>query len=201
MKEELPFSDAEFTARLAKVRTTILSGRRNPPDFYFPNPQKGFWEYQVSRLDGDHWTEAFPLPNSKGRWSTRVNAAWDQDGDGAEQLRLWLRTLLECLAEEAQLARVCIVDVLSAGPQALEHRERHMHNFAVPLERAAVEHNGGAPAPSLAADGLVAAIYDVIYKLLAQDRADELADLLDDLHSFCLMLFQYSPAPAIPEPR
>jgi AcrR family transcriptional regulator len=159
--------------------------------------RRTFYEQFADREDAYLHT----YDTAAGRLLERVNAAWSQDEDGAEQLRLWLRTLLECIAEEAQLARVCIVDVLSAGPQALEHRERHMHNFALPLERAAVEHNGGAPAPSLAADGLVAAIYDVIYKLLAQDRADELPDLLEDLHSFCLMLFQYSPAPAIPEPR
>jgi AcrR family transcriptional regulator len=138
--------------------------------------------------------------SSAVRLLERVNAAWSQDADGSEQLRLWLRTLLECIAEEAQLARVCIVDVLSAGPPALEHRERHMHDFAVPLERAAIEHNG-APAPALATDGLVAAIYDVLYKYLAQDRAEELPGLLEDLYSFCLMLFQYSPTPAVPEPR
>jgi AcrR family transcriptional regulator len=162
--------------------------------------RRTFYEQFADREDAYLHT----YDTAAGRLLERVNGAWGQDSDGAEQLRLWLRALLECLAEEAQLARVCIVDVLSAGPQALEHRERQMRNFAVPLEEAAVAHNG-APAPALAADGLVAAIYDVIYKLLAQDRADELPDLLEDLHSFCLMLFQYSPTPApapvVPEPR
>jgi AcrR family transcriptional regulator len=162
--------------------------------------RRTFYEQFADREDAYLHT----YDTAAGRLLTCVNGAWGQDGDGAEQLRLWLRTLLECLAEESQLARVCIVDVLSAGPRALEHRERQMRNFAVPLERAAAEHNG-APAPSLAADGLVAAIYDVIYKLLVQDRADELGDLLEDLHSFCLMLFQYSPSPTptpvVPEPR
>src|ERR1700728_1783440 len=121
----------------------------------------------------------------------RVNAAWNEPGDGAEQLRVWLRTLLESIAEEPRLARVCIVEVLSVGPQALEHRERRMRDFATPLESAAIEHNA-APPPPLATDGLVAAIYDAIYRRVAQDRTDELPDLLEDLHSFCLMLFQYS---------
>ncbi|MGD1059617.1 MAG: TetR/AcrR family transcriptional regulator [Solirubrobacteraceae bacterium] len=162
--------------------------------------RRTFYEQFTDREDAYLYT----YDTAAGRLLQRVNEAWAQNADGAEQLRLWLRALLECLTEEAQLARVCIVDVLSAGPRALEHRERHMHNFAVPLEEAAIEHNG-APAPALAADGLVAAIYDAIYKLLVQDRSDELGDLLEDLHSFCLMLFQYSPsptpAPVVPEPR
>jgi AcrR family transcriptional regulator len=123
----------------------------------------------------------------------RVDAAWEQDVDGAAQLRLWLETLLESVACEPSLARVFIADVLAAGPQALEHRERHMHEFAVPIERAAAVHNG-APPPPLATDGLVAAIYDILYKRVAQDRTEELPDLLDDLYSFCLMVFQYSPS-------
>jgi hypothetical protein len=64
----------------AKIRTTILTGRKNPADYYFPTGQKGYWEYWITRLDGDHWTEAVPLPNSKGRWSTRLNAVWSAAG-------------------------------------------------------------------------------------------------------------------------
>jgi hypothetical protein len=65
----------------AKMRFTTLAARKNPADYYFPTGQKGYWEYWMSRLDGDHWTQAFPLPNSKGRSSARVNAVWDAAGD------------------------------------------------------------------------------------------------------------------------
>jgi AcrR family transcriptional regulator len=124
-----------------------------------------------------------------------VGAAWEEPVDGRAQLRLCLQALLEAIAGEPELARVCIVDVLSVGPQALEHRERLMRSFAALLEKGALEHNG-APPPPLATDGLAAAIYDVIYKRVAQGQARELPDLLDDLHSFCLMLFQYAPVPS-----
>lgn len=124
-----------------------------------------------------------------------VSAAWEASVDGPAQLRLCLQAMLEAIAGEPKLARVCIVDVLSVGPQALEHRERQMGSFAALLEKGALEHNG-APSPPLATDGIAAAIYDVIYKRLAQGHAQELPDLLDDLHSFCLMLFQYAPVPS-----
>ncbi len=65
----------------ARIRTTIIAGKTNPADYYFPNPQKGYWEYWVTRLDGDHWTDPFPLPESKGRSSTRINATWDAAGN------------------------------------------------------------------------------------------------------------------------
>jgi AcrR family transcriptional regulator len=127
----------------------------------------------------------------------RLAAAWEQPVDGSAQLRLFLQTLLECIAGEPKLARVCIVEVLSVGPGALERREARMREFAALLERGALAHNG-APLPPLAADGLSAAIFDVIYRRLAHGQAEELPELLEDLHSFCLMLFHYSP---VAEPR
>ena len=64
-----------------KLRITTPHGRANPPDYYFPSPQIGYWEYWATRLDGDHWAEPFPLPTSKGRNSTRLDAAWDAAGN------------------------------------------------------------------------------------------------------------------------
>ena len=41
---------------------------------------RGYWEYWMTRLDGDSWTAAEPLPHSFGRSSTRMNAASAPDG-------------------------------------------------------------------------------------------------------------------------
>lgn len=46
--------------------------------------RRGYFEYWVTRYEGDKWTPAFALPHSKGRSSTRVNAAPLPDGS------LWL---------------------------------------------------------------------------------------------------------------
>jgi AcrR family transcriptional regulator len=153
--------------------------------------RRTFYEQFTSREDAYLQT----LDSAADCLLERVGAAWEEPVDGSTQLRLCLQALLEAIAGEPELARVCIVDVLSVGPQALEHRERHMRSFAALLEKGALEHNG-APPPPLATDGLTAAIYDVIYKRLAQGHTRELPDLLDDLHSFCLMLFQYAPVPS-----
>jgi AcrR family transcriptional regulator len=157
--------------------------------------RRTFYEQFAGREDAYLQT----YDTAAGHLLARAGAAWEQDADGVEQLRHCLRALLECLASDPPRARVFIVDLLSVGPPALEHRERHMRDFAVPLERAAAEHNG-APPPPLATDGLVAAIYDVIYKRVAQERTAELPDLLEELHSFCLMLFQYASVAPTPSP-
>lgn len=129
----------------------------------------------------------------------RVADASAKAGDGPGKLRLYLETILESIAGNPQLARAYMVEVLAAGPTALEHRERHMHSFATLLEAAAVEHNG-APPPPFTTDGLVAAIYDVIYKHVSRERTEELPQLLEDLYSFCLMLFHYAQTTQ-PDPR
>ncbi len=46
--------------------------------------QYGYWEYRVTHLDQNRWSEPNPLPASKGRSSTRLNAALAPNHD------LWL---------------------------------------------------------------------------------------------------------------
>jgi hypothetical protein len=75
------FASGEKVWVAVKLRETMPHGRPNPPSYYVPSPQVGYWQYWVTRLDGDHWTVPFPLPASKGRNSTRLNAAWDGSGD------------------------------------------------------------------------------------------------------------------------
>ncbi len=126
----------------------------------------------------------------------RLEAAWEEPGaDG--RLRGCLQTMLDSVAAEPALARIFMVDVLAVGPAALERRERHMRSFAALLERDARAHDGSPP-PPLAADGLAAAIYDVVFSRVSRGRTEELPELLEDLHSFCLMIFQYSP---VSDPR
>ena len=41
---------------------------------------RGYWEYWITRYNGDTWTDAEPVPNSFGRSSTRITAAAAEDG-------------------------------------------------------------------------------------------------------------------------
>jgi hypothetical protein len=117
----------------ARVRTTIL-GKKNPPDYYFPTPQHGYWEYWITRLDGDHWTEAFPLPESRGRWSTRINAAWDAAGnlwmawptDGRVQADYHRPIRQQVYAGQIQVNGVAAPAVLTAAaPEPIEPKTAH----------------------------------------------------------------------------
>jgi len=118
-----------------------------------------------------------------GRLLAAVTAAAGH-GDGVEdRLRRCLCSFLTGLASEPVLAHMCVVDVLTAGPEAIALRDRYQRSFADLLEEIAGDPDG-RPLPPLAAEGLVGAIYDLAYKRIAQDHADELPDLLEDLFSF-----------------
>ncbi len=60
------------------IWVAALVRKLGPKRPVFP-PQPGYYEYYLTRLDGGKWTEAFPLPNSKGRLSTSIGAALATD--------------------------------------------------------------------------------------------------------------------------
>jgi AcrR family transcriptional regulator len=114
--------------------------------------------------------------------------------DGGGWLRRCLDALLGAIAAEPLFARVCVVDVLTAGPEAIAARDGLLRDFAELLKGLAAA-GGRRPLGPLAAEGLVGAIYDVIYNRVAQDHAAGLPDLLGDLHSFCVSVLD-APRPA-----
>jgi hypothetical protein len=74
------FSDGAgsvWVAAKTRVQRQIQQPGGNPAN-------RGWWEYRLTRLDGDRWRESSSLPDSLGRSSTRINAAIAQDG------ALWL---------------------------------------------------------------------------------------------------------------
>ena len=50
-------------------------------DGYQPLGERGFHEYWMTRFDGRRWSEALPLPESRGRMSSRVAMAVDADSN------------------------------------------------------------------------------------------------------------------------
>ena len=43
--------------------------------------QNGYWEYWMTHLDGDKWSEPYALPDAKGRSSTRIAGTMDKAGN------------------------------------------------------------------------------------------------------------------------
>jgi AcrR family transcriptional regulator len=98
-----------------------------------------------------------------------------------------LEALLRMLAGEPALAHVCIVEVLAAGPNALERRARTMERFRAFLEPG-LSTNGSGP-PSLAAELVIGGVYEVIYAHVITGRTEELPALLPELLHAMLLPF------------
>jgi AcrR family transcriptional regulator len=113
---------------------------------------------------------------------TQVYAAY-QAADGlVARVRDSLNALLTFIAEEPAFADMCIVEVMAAGPNAIERRNRTMSAFTEMIETAAAEELPKSKLPpALTAETLVGGIYEVIYSRVLQGRGEELPGLLPDL--------------------
>ncbi|MBK5293429.1 MAG: hypothetical protein JJE04_17370 [Acidobacteriia bacterium] len=80
------FSDGKgsvYVAAKTRMNRMVQQGTARPGN-------RGWWEYRLTRLEGGKWSPSVELPNSRGRSSTRLNAAlaadsslwmtWDTDG-------------------------------------------------------------------------------------------------------------------------
>jgi AcrR family transcriptional regulator len=105
-----------------------------------------------------------------------------------ERLRAGIGAYLQGMASEPERARMCIVEVLAAGPQAIARRNAAMRMFAEIIEDNIRELIPGCPQPSLAAETIVGGINEVVFSRILANRIDELPGLADDLMVTILML-------------
>ena len=95
---------------------------------------------------------------------------------------------LTLLAAEPAYANMCIVEVLVAGPAALERRNAVMREFAELIEKGATEElPKGARPPALTSETLVGGIHEVIYSRILRGETAQLPTLLPDL-TFSVLL-------------
>lgn len=113
---------------------------------------------------------------------TRVYASYEAADGLVARVRDSLNAFLTFVAEEPAFADMCIVEVMAAGPTAIERRNRTMEAFSQMIEKAATEELPKAKLPpALTAETLVGGIYEVVYSRVLQGRGSELPDLLPDL--------------------
>jgi hypothetical protein len=96
------------------------------------------------------------------------------------QLRGALSGLLAFLDEQPAIARALLVEVHAAGPRAVEKRVLAMERAVAMMDRAR-EENGGADAPAISAEAVVAGILAVLHSRLAANQGDGFTRLLPEL--------------------
>src|SRR5689334_933509 len=93
---------------------------------------------------------------------SQVYEAFEAADGLVAKVRDSLSAFLSFVAEEPAFADMCIVEVLAAGPTAIERRNRTMTAFAEMIEKAAAaELPKSKLPPALTAETLVGGIYEV----------------------------------------
>jgi AcrR family transcriptional regulator len=110
-----------------------------------------------------------------------VGAAYEQADGWPHKIHAGLTTFIGALVAEPAFARMCIVEVVAAGPDARGRRDAAMRVFVDFLEAGRAESPKDLAVPTLAAEIVVGGIYEIIYARLLRDAADELIEMLPDL--------------------
>jgi AcrR family transcriptional regulator len=110
-----------------------------------------------------------------------------------ERLRAGIRADMQFMASEPELARMCIVEVLAAGPQAIARRNEAMRMFAEIIEDNIHELIPGCQRAALTSETIVGGIHEVVFSRILANRIDELPGLADDLLVAILMLDEARP--------
>jgi len=103
-----------------------------------------------------------------------------------ERIRAGLGALLAFVASESALARVFVVESLSAGPAAAERYERTVR-AVVPFFRIGRRYSAqGESLPPTLEETIVGGIFWVVYQRIVAGRPDELEGLLEEIVEFAL---------------
>jgi AcrR family transcriptional regulator len=110
-----------------------------------------------------------------------VMAAVDAETDFPSRVRAGLGAFLDFVAGEPTFARMCIVEVLTAGPEAISRRNTAMSTFAQLIDENARNLLGDRDLPALTAETIVGGIYEVLYTRVLRGEIREIPELLPDL--------------------
>jgi AcrR family transcriptional regulator len=110
-----------------------------------------------------------------------VRAAYESQHGFAERMSAGIVAFLILLAADPAFARMCIVEVMAAGPEAVARRNAAMSAFAAMIEENARERLAESPPSDLTAETVVGGIYDVVYTRILRGEIRALPDLAPDL--------------------
>lgn len=125
------------------------------------------------------------LDQALERASAAVLPAYQGSERWRERMRASLTALLAFFDEEPAMARLCVVESLGAGPQALERRTAVVQRLiaAVDEGRGEAKARPGREAPPLTAEGAVGAVLAVLHARLVSAHRTPLSPLAPALMS------------------
>jgi AcrR family transcriptional regulator len=127
-----------------------------------------------------------------------VEEAFEREESGADKLRVGMAAFLDFISREPAFARMCIVEALAAGTEAVNRRNLAMAAFARIIDENARELGTPRQPPELTAETIVGGIYEVIYTRVVRGEIRELPRLLPEL-MYAVVLPYAGPEAALAE--
>ena len=122
-----------------------------------------------------------------GRLQALARDAFDAQDEWVPALRAGLTALLNALAYEPPVARLCFVDVLAAGPRAAERRNEAMRDLERILE---LGRGDDRMPPRALGRSMVGGLGEVLYQEIVADRAEQLPSMLPELMYALVLPFE-----------
>ncbi len=123
-----------------------------------------------------------------------VLPAYRQPSKWPVRMRASLAALLEYLDINRVAARFVIVEVLGAGPEALERRAHVLAHIVAAIDEGGLRSKADSGPPPLTAEGLTGAVFSLIHSRLLDERASSLLELLNPLMSMIVLPYLGSTA-------
>jgi AcrR family transcriptional regulator len=108
------------------------------------------------------------------------------DGGWEERIQAGLASFLRYVAENPALARMCMIEALSATPAATERYEAAMQRFVDLVKRTVPQDE---QTPETIEETLVGGVAWIVYQQIRRDEAEQAEDLLPELSEFMLAPF------------
>jgi AcrR family transcriptional regulator len=122
-----------------------------------------------------------------GRLLASVRAAYAAEATFPARFGAGFRAFLELLAASPAFARMCIVEVMAAGPEAVERRTQVMAEFAQLIEENARSMLRPPIPPPLVAETIVGGVCEAVYRRISAGETERLPTLLPDFIESALL--------------
>jgi AcrR family transcriptional regulator len=116
-----------------------------------------------------------------------VSQAYAAEDNWRDGIRAGLACLLALMDDEPALTKLCVVEALAAGERVLERRTKAMDSLAQAVDRGRQAPGSTLDPPSVTAEGIVGAIFQVIHSRVLDGSREPLFDLLGPLMSMIVL--------------
>jgi AcrR family transcriptional regulator len=174
-----------FTRGLAEVLMTKAYDEVTVADVCLQvgGSRRTFYEYFDDKVD----CLLAAYDDAVGTALREARAAFDDAPEWAEGVRDGLATLLDAMAAEPELARLCVMDVLACGQAGRRRHTATLDALAEIVDRGRAEVPEDLVLPDLLGRAAAGAGFSLIYDWVCTGRTDELPLLAPQLTSIVLV--------------